>query len=132
MFDNGFGTFNMMFSIFPIFFALVFILIFGTIIFNVVRGAGRWSHNNKQPVLSVPVKVVAKRSHITSNFHNNDMHHSNHTRTTYYVTFEVESGDRMELYLDDSEYGLLVEGDTGKLTFQGTRYLGFERSVSGD
>jgi len=25
------------------------------------------------------------------------------------------------------EYGMLVEGDKGNLTFQGTRYLGFER-----
>ena len=50
-----------------------------------------------------------------------------HSHTNYYVTFEVESGDRMELELQGHEYGLLVEGDKGKLTFQGTRYLGFER-----
>ena len=33
----------------------------------------------------------------------------------------------MELRVSGSEFGLLVEGDYGKLTFQGTRYLGFER-----
>ena len=33
----------------------------------------------------------------------------------------------MELQLQGHEYGLLIEGDKGKLTFQGTRYLGFER-----
>jgi hypothetical protein len=33
----------------------------------------------------------------------------------------------MELRVDGEEYGLLVEGDQGLLTFQGTRYLGFER-----
>ena len=49
------------------------------------------------------------------------------TYTHYYATFEVESGDRMEFELRGSEYGLLAEGDLGKLTFQGTRYLGFER-----
>lgn len=49
------------------------------------------------------------------------------TSTSYYITFEVESGDRMELYVSSDEYGLLVIGDYGKLTFQGTRYLGFER-----
>ena len=43
------------------------------------------------------------------------------------LSFEVESGDRMEFELRGSEYGLLAEGDLGKLTFQGTRYLGFER-----
>ena len=54
------------------------------------------------------------------------MHHTSHS-TTYYVTFQVESGDRMELHVTGQEFGLLVEGDQGKLTFQGTRYLGFER-----
>ena len=49
------------------------------------------------------------------------------TNTTYYVTFEVESGDRMEMCVDGQQYGMLAEGDSGKLTFQGTRYLGFDR-----
>ena len=47
--------------------------------------------------------------------------------TTYYATFQVESGDRMELRLSGAEYGMLAEGDRGRLTFQGTRYLSFER-----
>ena len=55
-------------------------------------------------------------------------HHGHHTYTYYYVTFEVDSGDRMELGVEDAEYGLLVEGDRGRLTFQGTRFLGFERT----
>ena len=50
------------------------------------------------------------------------------TYTSYYVTFQVESGDRMEFEVDGSDYGLLVQGDIGKLSFQGTRYLGFERN----
>ena len=53
------------------------------------------------------------------------MHSYNYSK--YFVTFEFESGDRVEMPVDGSEYGLLVEGDTGKLTFQGTRYLGFQR-----
>ena len=47
--------------------------------------------------------------------------------TTYYATFQVESGDRMELRLSGAEYGMLAEGDRGRLTVQGTRYLSFER-----
>ena len=49
------------------------------------------------------------------------------TSTTYYVTFQVESRDRMEFCVSRTEYEMLVEGDTGRLTFQGTRYLLFER-----
>ena len=43
------------------------------------------------------------------------------------MTFQVESGDRIELNVSGPEYGMLVEGDRGDLSFQGTRYLGFER-----
>ena len=50
------------------------------------------------------------------------------SHTTYYVTFEVESGDRIELVVPSSEYGFMVEGDQGKLTFQGTRYISFDRN----
>ena len=55
--------------------------------------------------------------------------HGFHTTssTTYYVTFQVERGDRMEFHVSGLEYGMLAEGDTGRLIFQGTRYLSFER-----
>ena len=39
----------------------------------------------------------------------------------------MESGDRIELKVSGKEYGMLVEQDSGILTFQGTRYLDFER-----
>ena len=43
----------------------------------------------------------------------------------------MESGDRMELSVTGREYGMLSEGDAGRLSFQGTRYLGFERQDVG-
>ncbi len=49
--------------------------------------------------------------------------------SSYYVTFQVESGDRMELSIRGSGYGMLAEGDVGIFSFQGTRYLGFERET---
>ena len=50
------------------------------------------------------------------------------TRTRYFATFEMEDGKRLELGMNDSEYGMLAEGDQGCLSFQGTRYLGFDRA----
>ena len=47
--------------------------------------------------------------------------------TTYFVTFEMKSGERVEFGLDGRDYGLLAEGDEGTLDYQGTRYLGFQR-----
>lgn len=123
----GFG-FGMGFDMFSIMFTIVFVLVIGTFIVTAVKGIGQWNKNNNSPRLTVPATVVSKRTNVTRHYHGGaNGHHHHHTSTTYYVTFQVESGDRMELHVAGHEYGLLVEGDNGRLTFQGTRYLGFER-----
>ena len=117
----GFGAFGAMFTI-------VFMLMIGIFVFMAVKGIGEWNKNNNSPRLTVPAVIVAKRTNVTRHHHGGaNGHHHHHTSTTYYVTFQVDSGDRMELRVDGEEYGLLAEGDAGMLTFQGTRYLGFER-----
>ena len=121
-FGMGFGMFGVMFTI-------MFVVVIGMFVVTAVQGISQWNKNNNSPRLTVTATVVAKRTNISRHRHRgaNDHHHY-HTSTTYYVTFEVESGDRMELEMDGSEYGLLVEGDRGSLTFQGTRYQGFART----
>lgn len=113
---------------FEIIFFLMFFFVFGMIIFTFIRGIGEWNRNNHSPKLAVDATVVTKRNQVSHHHHNssNDVMHTSHS-TTYYVTFQVESGDRMELMVNGNEFGMLVEGDHGKLTFQGTRYIGFER-----
>ena len=121
----GMGGFDsLMFTIAPIFITVIFVLVVGGIILTVVRGIGTWSKNNASPRLTVSAEVVTKRTNVSHHHHQDSM---SHTSTTYYATFQVESGDRMEFHLSGSEYGMLAEGDMGKLRFQGTRYLGFER-----
>ncbi len=115
------------FSIFPILFTLVFLLVVGTFIYVFVSHAKQEHKNNHSPKLTVEAKVVSKRTNFRRSTGTND--HIGHGHTTYYVTFEVSSGDRMELSMTGPEYGLLVEGDFGDLSFQGTRYLGFQRKV---
>ena len=106
-----------MFSIVPIFIGIIFIIVFGSIIFAIFSSLKQGIKNNNSPLLTVPAKVVSKRMHVQGD----------HSHTTYYVTFEVQSGDRMELRVDGNEYGMLVEEDLGLLSFQGTRYVSFER-----
>ena len=121
---------NFVFGIFPIIFSLMFLLVFGVVIFGLIKSIVQWNKNNHSPRLTVPATVVAKRTNVSHHHHNHGVDHVGHhtsTSTSYYVTFQVESGDRMELHMSGAEYGLLVEGDRGQLTFQGTRYLGFER-----
>jgi len=110
-------------------FEVLFFLMFGIVliffIVTFVRGIGQWHRNNNSPRLTVEARVTSRRTDVS---HHHDVNtHVDHHTTWYYVTFEVESGDRMEFGVSGSEYGLLAEGDYGKLTFQGTRYLGFER-----
>ncbi len=114
-----------MFSLVSIFIPLMFVIVFGTIIFSIIKGIGQWNKNNKEPVLTVICKVVTKRTNTTR--HNNSNNNMGSNSTTYYSTFEVESGDRIEFTISGKEYGMLAEGDIGKLVFQGTRYLSFER-----
>ena len=132
MFDSAFGMFPTGFGMFGVMFTVVFVLILGVILITLVRSIGQWSKNNHSPRLTVDAKVVAKRSNVSRHHHSGGANHMGHTSTstTYYVTFEVCSGDRMELRLQGHEYGLIVEGDWGELTFQGTRFLGFTRKVS--
>ena len=125
----GFGGdpgFDVTFRIMRIMVPVMFVLVFGIIIVTMVRGVGEWNKNNHSPKLTVPVTVVAKRSDVDRGIE------TMHTFTSYYVTFQVESGDRMEFEVSDMEYGMLAEGDSGELTFQGTRYLNFQRNESAE
>ncbi|MFS0690036.1 DUF2500 domain-containing protein [Sporosarcina sp. 179-K 8C2 HS] len=119
----GFSPFDdFMFSAVPIFIFVIFVIVIGGIIFALVKGAGQWSANNSSPRLTVPAQVKTKRTDTWGGSGDSSAH------TSYYVTFQVESGDRMELKMSGSEYGMLAESDLGLLTFQGTRYLGFDRN----
>ena len=115
-----------MFGMFGIMFTLVFLLVMGVFGTTAVRGLRQWNRNNHSPRLTVPATVVAKRTNVSHHHHSAGVHHTTHS-TTYYVTFQVESGDRMELHMTGPEFGMLVEGDKGLLSFQGTRYLDFQR-----
>lgn len=121
-----------LFSVIPILVIAGFIFVFGTIIVRSVQGAKQWKKNNDSPVLTVDATVVSKRADVQHYHHDTGIDNVQHmsSSTTYYATFEVASGDRLEFEIRDTEYGMLAEQDTGKLTFQGTRYLGFERDRS--
>ena len=132
MFFDPFGGSGFMFSVMPVFVIIFFIVFIGLIIWQVARGVGQWNRNNNSPILTVEATIVAKRSDVSYYHHNtgamDNMQTMGHSSTTYYATFEVPSGERMELRVQDNEYGLLAEGDRGQLSFQGTRYLGFLRN----
>lgn len=117
----GFGFFG----VFEVLFFIVFFLALAAIVVNLARSVAQWSKNNHAPRLTVPATVVSKRTAVSHRHHGSGAYYR---MTTYYATFQVASGDRMELSMSGQEYGLLAEGDRGDLSFQGTRYLGFVRT----
>ena len=78
----------MPFDLFTGLFFLAFFIILAMIVVQFVRGIAQWGRNNASPRLTVEATVVAKRERTWRN--------QNHHGTTYYATFQVESGDRME------------------------------------
>ena len=105
-------------------FAIFFCVIMGLILYAVIGAVTEAVQNKNSPLLSVPARIIAKRSETSGG--GNDTHVS----TSYYVTFEMQSGERREWRVESRKYGLLVEGDRGILTYQGTWFKDFARSMS--
>ena len=80
----------------------------------------RWRNNRRSPVLTEPATVVTKRQETLGR-------RNAHVSTEYFVTFQVRGGVRLELPVDGPEYGVLVAGDRGDLTHQGSWFRGFAR-----
>lgn len=125
--------FGFVFGILELLVPVVFLLVIGVFVATMVSGLRTWNRNNQSPRLTVPAVVVTKRtevSHHHANAGDASGAHGFHitSATWYYVTFQVESGDRMEFAVGGTDFGMLAEGDHGNLSFQGTRYLSFERT----
>ena len=115
----------MPFALFELLFSVAFLFIFGMIVYTVIKNIKESANNKKMPILDVTAEVATKRTHTSAH---NGVNHATHTSASYYTTFQVESGDRMEFRISGTEYGMLREGDKGKLRFQGTKYISFIRT----
>lgn len=122
MYNLRFNMFNIFEFLLPIMFILVFTLVLALFIFAIATSLKSRLKNQKFPTLTVSCKVVAKREYWGSR-HNEGRHYLG----SYFATFEFDSGDRLELQVPHDEFGYLVEGDYGKLTFKGTKFISFQR-----
>lgn len=116
---DGFG-FSIMGIIVILFIVVIGMTIFGFIIYAIVSSTKQRVKNDASPKITCLAEVVNKRQNVRGD----------HSRTYYFVTFELDSGERIEFSINGEESGMLVDGDKGEITFQGTRFLGFERKRS--
>lgn len=125
----NFDSFFVFFGIAFVLVIAVFIFVFSSVISHSAARRKREKQNDASPVITVDAVLVTKRYEERRSSGTRGAGNIRHTTyyKYYYATFEFESGDRAEYEIEPSEYGLLAERDKGKLTFQGTRYLKFER-----
>ncbi len=118
-FANSFNEF--LFSVIPFFMFIIFIIVTMTFITAFVKGLGQYHRNNSALKKTIPARLVAKRTHNLGGYGDTD------TRVSYYAAFETENGERLEFPVSSSFSEIYAEGDTGMLTYKGTKFLDFER-----
>ena len=79
--------------------------------------AAERSTNQNAPQQTVSARCVTKRTQVFGK----------HSFTHYYVGFEFDNGERIELSAEGKQYGVIAEGDRGDLTYQGTKLISFKR-----
>lgn len=119
---------NVIFEVFPYLFGIMFVTIFIIFVSILLSSLARKKQDDASPRLTVSAQVVSRRTELLRSAGSRNMDMAIGTgRMDYYVTFQVESGDRMEFQVEGTQYGMLVEGDRGQLSFQGKRFLDFTR-----
>lgn len=106
-----------LFGIFFVFFIATFAFVFYNIISTTVK---QKRINATSPTLTVDARAISKRVNVRGK----------HSYTSYYITFEFESGDRLELHVPAESYGYIIEGDRGRLTFKGNEFVSFDRAIN--
>ena len=114
------------FEHFPIPVIIFFVLLFGTIIgifgylfVQIIKARRKLKQCKALPMQNERARVIAKRMDVSG---------GKYTDTDYYVTFELDSGERVEFEVDGKQYGLLTEGDDGILSHQDILFDSFTRS----
>ena len=84
------------FGLFELIFPLMFLLVFGMVIFVMISNLRQWNKNNHSPRLTVDATVVTKRTSVIHHHHYIacGVGYTIHS-TSYYATFHLKNGDRI-------------------------------------
>lgn len=86
-------------------------------------------NNSEEPCAirrTVEAQVLAKRTEKQGSVPKPGVHSLTAYDTNYFITFQVENEAAVELPVDAKEFSYVVEGDRGRLTFQGAEFLKFQ------
>lgn len=133
------GAMGTFFSLFMVLFFLAFFAIIGLFIYRAVSfGRGR-AAQAAAPEVQAQARVVDKRVEaIGPGADASVLASPNLVRVSmgdeslyqlHRITFEQPGGERFELSVPASQYGLIVEGDAGTVTMKGTELIAFSREI---
>lgn len=114
LFDSA-GAFGILVLVMMAIIAVVFVLL---VVRGVVFPGLKYVTGHDEQVQG---RLLARRSNVWGGTGESS------ARTTYYVTFELANGERREFRVRDRDFGLMVEGDEGTVTFRGDILQRFER-----
>lgn len=114
---------------FPAFFILISCVIFGMVVYTVIKSQREKKANDAAPVVTVAAQVKAKRVTVHNSAHQQSANGvplmTKRDRASYHVVFALEQEQRLELPVSDQQFQRLTEGERGMLTYQRKRFLKF-------
>lgn len=108
-------------------FIVMFSIIIGLSLIIIIR---QWWKNKKSPLIVTQSTISGKRieEHYIRSKRSNSLGYRTRKVLIYYITFSLEGGEHIELRTNESVYLDLKNGDYGKLTFKGSKYIEFVKA----
>lgn len=105
-----------------IFFIILVAVVLCLFVYYLVRAIVTWHKNNLSPTITEVATVINKRRATSMN--------GNMTYITCFVMFRTQGGDELEFTVKGRFFRSVEEGDAGRLTHKGTRFISFERNYT--
>lgn len=103
----------------------IFAAVLGVSLFIIVK---HWVKIRRSPKITIQAKVLKKYidEQNVSRKRASGVGYASHTMRIYYVCFEVDGSEMLEFRVRKVDYLNLRKGKSGKLTYQGEKYIKFE------
>lgn len=107
-----------------------FIIMFASVIgISVLIVVSQWIRNHRSPRIVTQATVLDKRvqvQHIRRK-KASGIGYATDKMPIYYVLFEIEGGEKLEFLVNKVEYSKVKNNQSGRLTFQGSKFIRFEK-----
>jgi hypothetical protein len=77
-------------------------------------------------VRKTSVGIIAKKRQSCTDHHHGAEILPNHMPTRCYISFQPDKGPRFEVEVPETKFELLFEGERGKLTYRGKKFIRFK------